>query len=244
MNAEKGNKNHLDLDLGFIGDEDSTRVADEIRPLRPSQNAQSTGKRRLFDRGAEHELMPEEKPAPKPPVQVDLSPTRPNEQQNTSVKVHPWMRHFARLLDVFLFSALIGAFGLIPEDANDMLLAVIVLAAWIPIEALLISTWGTTPGKWMFNTVVRDSEGQKLDFSKAFNRSGNVYVRGIGLGIPIITLFTEVAAYNKLTKEGATSWDQEKGYKVIHNKISALKLIVSILVIVVVVIITVGITSS
>jgi hypothetical protein len=42
---------------------------------------------------------------------------------------------------------------------------------WIPVEALLLSTWGTTTGQAVFGVVVRDENENKLSFLQALKRA-------------------------------------------------------------------------
>jgi hypothetical protein len=39
----------------------------------------------------------------------------------------------------------------------------------------------------------------------------------MGIRIPFIKLFTMIAAYNRLKRNGITSWDEKCGIKVIHD---------------------------
>jgi S1-C subfamily serine protease len=88
---------------------------------------------------------------------------------------------------------------------------------WIFFEAGLLSTWGTTPGKWIFHTTVRSKTGAQLDYSAALTRSANVWARGMGIGIPIVTLFTLLRGYSRLKSDGETSWDRD-GNSEVHHK--------------------------
>jgi len=148
-------------------------------------------------------------------------------------KVRPWIRYFARYLDYFLFafvaSIILAFFAPQVLDKNQFLLTILLLFSWIPVEAYLISKWGTTPGKWCLKTTVRDSSGAKSTFSSAFSRSFSVWWRGIGIGIPFVTIITMLVAHGKLTKEGITTWDRDGGFVVSHKKISLLRIILIIL---------------
>ncbi len=67
----------------------------------------------------------------------------------------------------------------------------------------------------------------------ALNRSFKVWWRGFGAGIPIITLFTLSNADRRLTEDSITSWDQEGGFVVAHEKIGVLRLVVAVICLVV-----------
>src|SRR5262249_44153066 len=68
-------------------------------------------------------------------------------------QVRPWVRYWARWIDSLLIGILVSfPFGFIlPEGLQnpfvDSLIFSIALMTWIPIEALLLVTIGTTPGK-------------------------------------------------------------------------------------------------
>lgn len=149
-------------------------------------------------------------------------------------KVHPWYRFWARHVDYLIFGVVFAiALALtypgalkIPEAGFSAL----TVFAWIFIEALFLSTWGTTPGKWLCSTVVRDTNGKKITYSVALGRSFNVWVRGVGFGLPIVIFITQIVAHNKLTAQGSTTWDSEGGFKVTHGKVHPVKVIFVILI--------------
>lgn len=138
---------------------------------------------------------------------------------------HPWRRYFARMTDVMIFGMALGlAIGVAETDisaVSDVVLGLIVAFVWVFVEAVLLATWGTTPGKWMLSTTLRTTAGDKLGFPAALGRSLTVWIKGIGLGVPIVTLFTGVQAYKRLTEDGETSWDREGGFRVGHTPLTA-----------------------
>lgn len=139
-----------------------------------------------------------------------------------SSEPHPWTRYFARLTDI-----VVGGLGLgivlgivapgVAQKTNDALLGLFILFAWVFVETALLATWGTTPGKWIFGIRLRTAGGGRLDPGAALGRSFAVWLRGLGLGIPIVCLFTLVRAYNRLKETGATSWDADGGFEVRHE---------------------------
>jgi len=142
------------------------------------------------------------------------------------ISKHSWVRYFARRIDYFFGSFLIGI--LLPVGFVGTLL---LLFSWIFIEAYLLSIWGTTPGKWLLKTTVRDSAG-KPTFSKALNRSFSVWWKRLAIGFPIITTFTLFFAYNRLVREGITTWDREGGFVISHDKIGNLRVFIASLIII------------
>lgn len=138
-------------------------------------------------------------------------------------QVRPWVRYWARTADLLVFIMLAGmVVGLIhPEwaEANDTVFGLVLLVAYNFVEALMLSVWGNTPMKWILGVRVRDRSGRKLGYSAALGRCFKVWIKGEGLGIPLVSLITHITAYNTLANHGVTSWDREGGFTVSHRKI-------------------------
>ncbi|CAK6688863.1 RDD family protein [Synechococcus sp. BA-124 BA4] len=147
-------------------------------------------------------------------------------------QIRPWPRFWARTTDYLLFGGLTGiilAFTFpAPSKIQDVLLGMIAAFVFVFVEPWMLSTWGTTPGKALFNVRLRKNDGTKPNYAEALSRAFNVWVRGEGLGIPIVLLFMRTKAYNKLTKEGITSWDREGGFTVAHKNIGAGRIIAAV----------------
>jgi len=62
--------------------------------------------------------------------------------------------------------------------------------------------------------------GQKFAFPLALKRSLVVWLRGLGLALPIISLITLIVAYNTLKNDGQTSWDRDFNISVLHRDLS------------------------
>lgn len=155
-------------------------------------------------------------------------------KNNITVTVHPWIRYWARYIDIIIFSLIFGIFLaiFIPSvlDSSDVFLTIIILFVWIFAESVLLSSWGTTPGKWLLKIKLAWHPNRKPDFSVALNRSFGVWLKGLGLGIPIVSLFTLISSYNHLTKEGITHWDRDGHFTITHGKIGIFRIIVAIIV--------------
>ena len=145
---------------------------------------------------------------------------------------HPWRRLFARTVDtctagflvflvlVFAFSAVMPAqaAGFAKAIENPIIAGVVLYLVWLPAEAVFLSSFGTTPAKWLFGIKVAHPGGDLLSFSEALNRSFLVFVQGVGLGIPFVALFTQLFAYRRLTKTGTTLWDTSASAAVFHKE--------------------------
>ncbi|MBT9137222.1 MAG: hypothetical protein DDT34_02310 [Firmicutes bacterium] len=145
---------------------------------------------------------------------------------------HPWRRFFARTVDVSTIGLLLFFLVAFTVDAtmpakaegfakaleNPIIAVFLFYLVWIPAEAAFLALLGTTPAKWLFGIRVVHSNGESLSFSEALNRSFLVWVQGVGLGIPFVTLFTQLFAYRRLTKTGTTLWDTSTGAVVTHHQ--------------------------
>ena len=147
----------------------------------------------------------------------------------------PWRRFFARTVDIltsglvtgmlfiFLFSFALAKVSpeavnaIIPAFDNQLFAGIIIYLAWLPVEALLISTTGMTPAKWIYGISVLDKSGLKLSYASALKRSCLVFFQGEGAGLPIVTFFTRYFAYKRLTTTGTTLWDTAVGSVVTHK---------------------------
>lgn len=149
-------------------------------------------------------------------------------------QVRPWVRYWARMFDIYL-AAIVGgvAIGFLNPDAftepgSDQLYGLAIVFSWVFIEALFLSTAGTTPGKWLFKTRIVAPHGNALDYSTALSRSFKVWWRGLGIGFPLASLITLIVAHGKLTKNGVTTWDRDDGFTITHERIGALRVIVAV----------------
>lgn len=132
--------------------------------------------------------------------------------------VNPWMRLLARFFDYSLFSLLFP----VP------LLFAGKIAFWIPVEALLLVLWGKTPGKALLNVRLK---GEKFTFLRALQRSVLVWFRGLGMGIPGVSIITLLVAYQRLNLFRKTSWDRELNVSVEHAPVDGWRIAVAIFVI-------------
>ena len=127
----------------------------------------------------------------------------------------PWKRYFARMFDIavyeFIFDlVLVYLFYISPirlaESAFATISGFAALVMMLFIEPTLLSTWGTTPGKWIFGLSVRDKEGFKLTWNEAFVRTQRVLWYGMGLSVPIYTLVRMWKSYRSCY-EDTLEWE-------------------------------------
>ncbi len=153
--------------------------------------------------------------------------------QTRITHVNPWARATARFFDYAVFFILLGLahrslqWDFLPTGYYAKVIPVNFLL-WIPIESLLLCTLGTTPGRWLLRTKVRDRAEKKPDFTTALRRSFTVWVRGLGLGIPGINIFCMLFAYQRLLIAHTTSWDREGHTRVTHYPLARWRLPVTL----------------
>lgn len=145
-------------------------------------------------------------------------------------KGHPWLRYFARCLDMTIYLmvvvAVLSADLGISQDTRMFVAGFLSYLMMVFTEAVLLHQFGTTPGKWLFHIHVATTSGAlRPSFRQALNRTFLVWVRGLGLGLPIIGAIAVIYNYVRLKSEGETSWDRDSGCEILHQPITLARLI-------------------
>ena len=147
----------------------------------------------------------------------------------TRPAAHPWRRLWARLVDYTLFQfLLILTLSLFAPDLLGFLdsedpLYVFVISSlitailWIIPEAILLSSFGTTAGKWLLGIEIRTPGGGIPDLECALRRSFLVWVFGDACGLYPLSLLTWRKGYRDLSVSGMTRWDRAADCTVIHR---------------------------
>lgn len=152
-------------------------------------------------------------------------------------QVYPWRRYWARTFDItFIMPIYIFIIALFSPGLNytitrmDSFIGGILLLLFYLIffEPMMLSSFGTTPGKSLLGIKIRDLSGKKISYTTAMRRGLLVWLNGMGIGIPLIAFFTMIIAYNKLKRKGITSWDEKCGINVIHDQLSIFRVILFI----------------
>ena len=121
----------------------------------------------------------------------------------------PWRRYFARMLDLMFATLILWIVLALVFRVNvsnvgtigEWLLGFVEWAIWIPLEGLLLSKLGTTPGKWLMGIRIEHEDGRKLTFGEAADRTWQVFVKGMGANIPIYNIYRLWKSY-KAAKNG------------------------------------------
>ena len=138
----------------------------------------------------------------------------------------PWARYWSRMFDLTIWTIVTGySVGVsfpsvvlkISEatGGNEYLLGIVLLPLAMMVDSVCMAAFGQTPGKAIAGIRVVQIGGDRLSFAEAFARDIQVYVKGLGLGIPIVALFTLVASHSKVKSGQETSWDESVGTRVI-----------------------------
>jgi hypothetical protein len=159
----------------------------------------------------------------------------------------PWQRLGARLFDyaiwglvlALLLSELRGA-GAIPEQiaywlGHPLVAPILITGSWVPIEALLIASLTTTPGKWLFGVYLQFSisdayarRDSRTQFARALKRAFRVWWEGVGCGFPLLAPFLVAVAYEKVMVQQETDWDFAHDCLVTHGPPGVLNLVTGV----------------
>lgn len=136
----------------------------------------------------------------------DKSVKKPIFRESVPEEIHPWRRFFARYLDYVLLSVIVRFFIIVvfrirpvPNGFLNCLITVGIGALMVPIEALLLSKMGTTPGKYAVGIHLEEYRGRFLPFKAAIWRSCRVYLEGTALWLPLAGESMMLYRYCKLT---------------------------------------------
>ena len=127
----------------------------------------------------------------------------------------PWKRHFARNIDLLLYTLAWDAFlslvfriNIHPSVLNTGLYAFIAVSGTIAgallmllAEPLLLSLTGTTPGKLIFGLYVTAPDGSRLTQNEARRRTWGVIRWGLGFFIPVYGWIRRWKSYTACKKD-------------------------------------------
>jgi uncharacterized RDD family membrane protein YckC len=145
-----------------------------------------------------------------------LSATRAAGQ---SIAATPWSRFWARFLDINIWGipAAIFLYMLIPQEVWNVLqlesagyLFYLALTPFIIIfDAICISIFRQSPGKAILGIRLTKQDGAGLTFFDVVKRDFSLFLRGFGLGIPVLVLITLIWSFVRVKGGHQTSWDRK-----------------------------------
>ena len=158
------------------------------------------------EEGAIREVPSGDKPRTSPP------PSSRTSFWGTVWRLHPKRRYLARMVDVsvgsFVVSRLYSLGGYQTEDISKitgvLFFGVFVAAV---INALSISKFGTTIGKWMFGIRVLNEDRSQLSTGRAFTREGLVFLFGFSGGVAFAVFLSLIITGMFIHLKQNTPWD-------------------------------------
>lgn len=144
------------------------------------------------------------------------------EQDYSDIRIEalPWPRFWSRLFDLLIYilplSFLIGYFfpnfvmhSAFQDGGGSLLLSIVILPFALVIDAIVVSLLGNSLGRWLIGIKVATSQFEQLDFWTALQRNLQIYVKGLALGIPLISLIVYSSNYSKIKNGEQTAWDRD-----------------------------------
>lgn len=146
----------------------------------------------------------------------------------------PWIRFWARNIDYLVVGVIVsyaifhfGQGGEISEQTllwleNPFVYSTLIIGSWAIVEPVVIAEYGTTIGKSILRVRLSHKQStprRSLDVWQLYQRSMNVWLRGLGIGLPFVSMITQLVGYRNLKSRGETSWDRDGGYTVTHGKV-------------------------
>lgn len=128
---------------------------------------------------------------------------------------HVWLRRFARSADMALCLLPIWfvLFYLlrVPLPASQLgqgLFLLWPLVAMLFAEPLLLTCFGTTPGKWLAGMRIQKENGSRLSYTEGFLRTWGVFWYGLGLNIPLWGVWRQFRAYADASTGQRSPWQE------------------------------------
>lgn len=140
----------------------------------------------------------------------------------------PWRRYFARTLDIFFCGLLVSLAEIYLADGQmpGLLSTILTLGLVVLLEPLQLRLFGTTLGKWIFGIRVTDLDGHHLFYSDGLRRTFGALFFGMGLQIPLISLWRLWRSY-QLHQDGVELIWEEESELTIRDK-SSLRILAAI----------------
>jgi hypothetical protein len=148
----------------------------------------------------------------------------------------PWHRLAARMFDYSIWGLMLAlllsqlrVLGVIGDGLaywlmHPLLAPIVVTATWMPIEALLITAVGTTPGKWLFGIYLQFSisdayarRNTSAQLMRGMKRALRVWIEGVACGFPLLAPVLVAVTYEKLAENQETDWDFAEDCLVTHG---------------------------
>jgi len=145
---------------------------------------------------------------------------------------HMWRRFVARWFDMMLYVALLAVVfrlaGIRFMPTPEEQLGISALFRFLPMvimEGALLSAFGITPGKYLMALKVTRDTGELISAGAAIMRSLRVWVLGMGMNLPILTVIGHEIAVWFGKKRGAPIWDLVPPFRVTGKVLNPQKIV-------------------
>ncbi len=151
---------------------------------------------------------------------LNCPPPTPNRKPETYREIlrldhHPGRRFFARLFDITILYLLILIFVIVILRIRNGLalwIGIISILVWwvmIPLEALMLTLFGTTPGKLIFGIQLKYHYDVRFTFRAALRRAWLVFRYGLGWNLPSYNIYRLGKSYLECEEYPDMLWDDE-----------------------------------
>ena len=136
---------------------------------------------------------------------------------------HPVRRFLGRYLDRLLTSAILMLIVVVIlrirplGDTQNTFLSIASTLLVLPLNALFLRLFGTTPGKFVVGIYLKTPEGKNMSFIYALRREWAVFRHGLGYNIPILNLIRLYNAYQIHTAGRELEWDYDYNADVLYT---------------------------
>lgn len=146
-------------------------------------------------------------------------------ERDTLPKEHfPWQRFFARLLDAQIYRSLwvlilpaLGFNMLKSSRGGVLFLELLTLGTMFLLEPLLLSRFGTTPGKWLFGLRVTSPDSRRLTYAEGRERTAYLFWYGIRLNLPFFRLYRLHVSYTDEQQEKELPWEDRSEQTILDH---------------------------
>lgn len=167
----------------------------------------------------------------------DIDPVARQEAETLRPAAGLWSRFWARNFDLMIFGVVVRlALAPVFPDifwATSFWGGLIEAILWLPLalvlDALVMASFGTTPGKALWGLSVRSATGARLSLPAIVKRNFGFWLYGFGAGIPLLGIVTLALNYWQGRKGLPARWDRGAGHQVRQKPIGWLRRIAAFL---------------
>ena len=146
----------------------------------------------------------------------EIERAKPLSEDTLPIVYAPWRRYFARSFDLalyatiwFVFAELILNINMLSNFTGKAFFSGLVeILLLLFLEPLFLSRFGTTPGKWLLGLSLTTQSDRRLTYSEAFTRTWRVLIYGMGVNIPLVSLYRLLRSYQLCTAKRTLVWEE------------------------------------